>query len=58
MDANVGRVLAMLKEFGVRENTVVVLSEDQGFGCGHHGVRGKGDGTIPLNMYEESICIP
>ena len=58
VDANVGRVLAKLDELGVREDTVVVFSADQGFNCGHHGVWGKGNGTIPFNMYEESIRVP
>ncbi len=58
VDANVGRVLAKLDELGVRDNTVVVFSADQGFNCGHHGVWGKGNGTIPFNMYEESVRVP
>ena len=58
LDANVGRVLDKLERLGVRENTVVVFSADQGFNCGHHGVWGKGNGTIPFNMYEESIRVP
>ena len=58
VDANVGRILAALDSAGLRENTVVVFSADQGFNCGHHGVWGKGNGTIPFNMYEESIRVP
>ncbi len=58
MDANVGRVLDKLEQLGVRENTVIIFSADQGFNCGHHGVWGKGNGTIPFNMYEESIRVP
>lgn len=58
VDANVGRVLDKLDELGVRDNTVVIFSADQGFNCGHHGVWGKGNGTIPFNMYEESIRVP
>ena len=58
VDANVGRVLDKLDELGIRENTVVVFSADQGFNCGHHGVWGKGNATIPFNMFEESIRVP
>jgi len=58
VDANVGRVIDKLDELGVRDNTVVVFSADQGFNCGHHGVWGKGNATIPFNMFEESIQIP
>jgi arylsulfatase A-like enzyme len=58
MDANLGRVVKRLEEMGVRENTVVVFSADQGWNAGHHGVWGKGNGTWPFNMYEESIRVP
>lgn len=58
VDANVGRVLAKLDELGLRENTVVVFSADQGWNAGHHGVWGKGNATIPFNMFEESIQVP
>ena len=57
-DANIGRVLQRLEELGLRDNTVVVFSADQGWCAGHHGVWGKGNGTIPYNMYEESIRVP
>jgi choline-sulfatase len=57
-DANVGRILRKLDEMGVRENTTVIFTADQGFNCGHHGVWGKGNGTVPFNMYEESLRVP
>jgi choline-sulfatase len=57
-DANMGRVLAKLDELGLRENTLVVFTADQGWSAGHHGVWGKGNGTIPFNMYEEAIQVP
>jgi arylsulfatase A-like enzyme len=37
---------------------VVVFTADQGWNAGHHGVWGKGNGTLPFNMYEESIRVP
>ncbi|MEK7404599.1 MAG: sulfatase-like hydrolase/transferase [Acidobacteriota bacterium] len=58
VDYNVGRILKRLEELGVRENTLVVFTADQGWNAGHHGVWGKGNGTVPLNMYEESIRVP
>ncbi|MBS1857369.1 MAG: sulfatase-like hydrolase/transferase [Acidobacteria bacterium] len=58
MDHNVGRVIARLEEMGVRENTLVIFTADQGWNAGHHGVWGKGNGTWPLNMYEESLRVP
>ena len=58
VDRNVGKVLAKLDELGLRENTVIISTADQGYNCGHHGFWGKGNGTIPFNMYEESIQVP
>ncbi|MEP7362693.1 MAG: sulfatase-like hydrolase/transferase [Acidobacteriota bacterium] len=57
-DANVGRVLDKLHELGKRDDTLVVFTADQGWNAGHHGVWGKGNGTWPFNMYEESIRVP
>jgi arylsulfatase A-like enzyme len=58
MDANVGRLLNRLESLGLRENTLVVFLSDNGFSCGHHGFWGKGNGTSPRNMYENSIKVP
>jgi arylsulfatase A-like enzyme len=51
-------VLKKLDEIGARESTVVIVTADQGWNAGHHGVWGKGNGTWPYNMYEESIRVP
>jgi choline-sulfatase len=58
MDHNVGRILKRLEEMRVRENTLVIFTADQGWNAGHHGVWGKGNGTVPLNMYEQSLRVP
>lgn len=58
MDANVGRVLDHLKALGLRDNTLVIFTSDNGHSCGHHGFWGKGNGTFPLNMYENSVKVP
>jgi arylsulfatase A-like enzyme len=58
VDANVGRIVRLLEERGLRENTLIVFTADQGYNCGHHGFWGKGNGTWPFNMYEESIRVP
>jgi choline-sulfatase len=58
MDIDVGRLLDRLEALGVRDNTLVVFTSDNGFSCGHHGFWGKGNGTYPLNMYENSIKVP
>ncbi|MSV29752.1 MAG: DUF4976 domain-containing protein [Bryobacterales bacterium] len=58
MDHNVGRILQRLDEMKLREDTLIVFTADQGWNAGHHGVWGKGNGTWPLNMYEESLRVP
>ncbi|MFW6188976.1 MAG: sulfatase-like hydrolase/transferase [Planctomycetota bacterium] len=58
MDANVGRVLDWLAEHGLRGNTLVFFTSDNGMNMGHHGICGKGNGTRPLNMFETSVRVP
>ena len=58
MDSNVGRLLDRLERHGLRDSTLVVFLSDNGFSCGHHGFWGKGNGTNPRNMYENSIKVP
>jgi arylsulfatase A-like enzyme len=58
MDTNVGRLLDTLEARGLWEQTVVVFLSDNGMCMGHHGIWGKGNGTFPQNMYEESVKVP
>ncbi|MGH9719935.1 MAG: sulfatase family protein [Bryobacteraceae bacterium] len=58
VDRNVGRILSRLDELKLRDNTLIVFTADQGWNAGHHGVWGKGNGTIPFNMYEGSLRVP
>ncbi len=58
MDRNIGRILDKLERLGLRENTLVVFTSDNGFNCGHYGIWGKGNGTFPQNMYDESVKVP
>jgi len=58
MDAGVGRLLDWLEANGLRENTLVFFTSDNGMNMGHHGVYGKGNGTFPLNMYDTSVKVP
>jgi len=58
MDRNVGRLLDKLAALGLTNDTLVVFMSDNGFSCGHHGFWGKGNGTGPLNMYENSVKVP
>ncbi len=52
VDENVGRVLSYLDENGLKENTIVIYSSDQGFYLGEHGWYDK------RWMFEESMKMP
>ena len=58
MDANIGRVLDKVEELGIKEDTLIIFTSDNGFSCGHHGFWGKGNGTFPINMYDSSVKVP
>ncbi|MDO5753600.1 sulfatase-like hydrolase/transferase [Arthrobacter sp.] len=58
VDRGVGQLLHVLEETGVREDTYVIFTSDNGFSCGHHGIWGKGNGTTPLNVWDNSILVP
>ena len=58
IDENVGRMLQAIDDVGKLNNTLVVYTSDHGLNCGHHGLWGKGNATLPLNMLEESIRVP
>ena len=58
MDMDVCRILEKLEALGIRDNTLVIFLSDNGFSLGHHGFWGKGNGTYPPNMYENSIKVP
>lgn len=57
-DEALGQLLDTLDALGLRENTLVIFTSDHGLNTGHHGIWGKGNGTDPLNMVEESIRVP
>ncbi|HTU21011.1 MAG TPA: sulfatase-like hydrolase/transferase [Gemmataceae bacterium] len=52
LDEQIGRILAVLKETGQAENTLVIFSSDHGLALGSHGLRGK------QNMYEHTVGVP
>jgi len=52
VDRNLGRVMDYLDEHGLKENTVVIYSSDQGFFLGEHGWFDK------RWIYEESLRMP
>ena len=66
LDRNVGRLLAVLDELGIEDDTVVIFTSDHGFNMGHNGIWHKGNGRWLLtnnrgyrsNMYDHSIRVP
>ncbi|MCA9078831.1 MAG: sulfatase-like hydrolase/transferase, partial [Planctomycetaceae bacterium] len=66
VDRNLGRVLDLLDELNLAENTVVIFSADHGYNLGHHGIWHKGNGRWLLkhdqgpraNMWEQSLRVP
>ena len=58
MDDGVGMILDKLREKGILDETLVIFTSDNGMSMGHHGVWGKGNGTYPMNMYDQSVKVP
>ena len=58
MDSNIGRLIGWLDSNGLRENTLIVFTSDNGMNMGHHGIWGKGNGTYPANMFDTSVKVP
>ena len=74
LDRNVGRLLGVLEELGLAQNTIIVFTSDHGYNIGHHGLLHKGNGgwittdkrDIPFhdprvtrpNMFDTSLRVP
>lgn len=67
IDRNVGRLLQVLRELELHENTLVVYTSDHGYNEGRHGINTKGNGhwvvggrTGPKrpNMWDTSLKVP
>ncbi len=58
IDEGVGALLDELDAQGINDNTLVVYTADHGLNLGQHGIWGKGNGSQPLNMLDESIRVP
>lgn len=52
MDEQIGKIIKSLNESGLRENTIIVFTSDNGLAVGQHGLMGK------QNLYEHSIKVP
>lgn len=58
IDEQVGRLLDELEAQNLASDTLMVYTSDHGLNTSHHGIWGKGNGTHPYNMLEESIRVP
>ena len=52
VDAQIGRILDVLDETGLRDRTLIVFAGDNGLAVGSHGLLGK------QNLYEHSMRVP
>ena len=52
MDAQIGRILAALREAGLEDDTIIVFASDSGLAVGSHGLFGK------QNLYDHSMRAP
>ena len=52
VDAEIGRVLALLRATGLHERTLIIFSADHGEACGSHQMFQK------FTLYEESVRVP
>ena len=58
VDEQLGGLIDTLEELNCLDNTLVLYISDHGHMDGHHGLVGKGNGSIPQNFFEESIHVP
>ncbi len=74
VDRNLGRVMQVLDELKLTQNTVVIFTSDHGYNIGHNGIWHKGNGNwilkhdVPAthnvgenkrpNMYDNSVRVP
>ena len=52
VDAEIGRILTLLRETALHENTIIIFSADHGEACGSHQMFQK------FTLYEESVRVP
>ncbi len=68
VDRNLGRLLALLDELGLADNTIILFTSDHGYNIGHHGLHYKGNARWLVlgdmrdkarpNMFETSLAVP
>jgi arylsulfatase A-like enzyme len=58
LDEQVPVLLSKLQQRGLGDNTLIVLTGNNGYLAGHHGLWGDGLASDPINMYEEVVHVP
>lgn len=58
LDDQLPALIRKLNEKGLRDNTLIVFTGDNGFLLGRHGLWSKGLASDPINMYEEVMQVP
>jgi len=58
LDDQIPPLLTKLDERGLRNNTLIVFTGDNGFLLGRHGLWSKGLASDPINMFEEVMQTP
>lgn len=58
MDKGIGDIFNTLRDLDILEDTIIIITSDNGMNMGHHGIWGKGNGTFPQNMFDTSVKVP
>jgi choline-sulfatase len=58
LDDQIPLLLRKLEERGMRDNTLVIFTGDNGYLLGRHGLWSKGLASDPINMYDEVVSVP
>ncbi len=58
LDDQIPVLLRKLRERGLVDNTLVLLTGDNGYLLGRHGLWSKGLASDPINMYDEVMQVP
>lgn len=58
LDDQIPPLLDALNRRGLRDNTLIIFTADNGYLLGRHGLWSKGLASDPINMYEEVMAVP
>jgi arylsulfatase A-like enzyme len=58
LDDETGALLAKLRDRKLQDSTLVIFTSTCGSLLGRHGLWGSGDGSDPVNMFEEVVAPP